>query len=229
MCECIGLGTESNLVVSPDYVHRWVDALMLQHGLGELGIGVSAEVADALVVVLGNGASVFGIRDLASFCTQHGTSGANLHRKSSSPFAMPLANRSDSLHVADSTERASKVSERLPDGNAHEASLIGGNNKLSALINSSSSNGNRRMKWNFPRRKQLKQRGLRETEYSIQEDSLSLVSLEVTNAGERISRPPDDASTQRDISQTHRWDELPFWARESSRRALRQLMGHHTR
>lgn len=206
---------------------------MLQNGLGQLGIGVSVEVADALVLMLGNGTSTsFRIRDLASFCAQYGTSSGILDESPSPPFAVPTVYRPDSRQVEDSPERVLIVSEQLPDGSAHVAATTNGQNKLSALATSASAIGNRRKKWKFPRRKQMKQQGLRETDFSNRDDSLFLAYSEVTKAPERMSRPLVSVfteSTHRDIAQAHRWDDLPFWARESSRRALRELMHHHTR
>lgn len=215
------------------YLRRCVDAHSLQDGLENLGIGITTDVAHALVRLVGNDTSAsFRLRDLASFCANYDSSSGRLHGKLPSPMNLATVNPPDNPHGADSTERVPSILERSPDGVADEAITRGSDPDLTRVTTPTDAVSSCGRGQKFSPRKGVKNQRVLKTEDSTQEDAPPFAWFEVSKAPHRISGPAVAAfarSKQSNISQTNGWGDLPCWVRESSKMALRQLMGRHIR
>lgn len=145
---------------------------------------------------------------------------------------LATGNPSDSPDGADSTERVPDFFERSPDGIADEAITTGGDPQFNTLTSPADAVSTCGRGQKFSPGEGVKNRRVLETEVSTQEDALPLAWFEVSKVPRRISGPAVAVfagSKQVDTAQTSSWGDLPCWARESSKIALRQLMERHER
>lgn len=165
---------------------RYVSSYELKEGLLKFGIGVSDEVADALLKDLG-GATQFTALDLASFVGH--------------------------VSEASSVRRVKPYQGKRPVGsNASENGLE--HERIAPSHSRNDEVGGVRMPAVATPQQQGREHGA----------ASGRTGEEEVSSDEVDSRPRSQTPSRK-----FRWDELPSWARKSSKRALQELMGHHQR
>lgn len=197
----------------------------MKHGFAKLGIGVSAELADALVPLPGTHRSTsFRVEDLTSFLARHGASGRDLDKITSIGHRPVEAHRNDSImgmptrlgnapHIIDNSSGATKKggesTTRESCRNKRKGASRNKRERQPSQIAGCSKGGH-----------SLTPIGGNNALSPAGSSPLGLATSLNSRAGTKAQREG--------AVRTHRWDELPFWARKSSRGALRELVDHHT-
>lgn len=173
----------------------------LKRGLLKLGIGVSNKVAEKLVQELG-GTFHFAANDLASF-TQHVGDG-RVHVRSSAKRTKASAGNNSSTGGPFSARGELCVSEQK--------------DKVRFSPNDGEAEGG------------ALEIDIATPQQDGQEQGVTC-SGGLGCAGDDTVSPLvlDTRSRLQDHPTKFLWDDLPCWARESSKKALRELMGHHQR
>lgn len=217
-----------------------MDSTKLKNGLKKIGVGVSIEVANDLVIELGGiNATYFNVYDLVSFCTRCGFGDGSLqatfptrhwwlrklktsekNRELTSRNVPPIMD--DSL-IRENERLVQQAQEKrsVPDTDAVQE---GG---IHILPRAAQTAGYR---------KQAK------PDISIHREAISNSAWQ---ASSRLDGTVDEKKTnelrgvfgtsslnrlkRRDYLGKFPWNDLPRWARQASRKALRELMGQHKR
>lgn len=226
---------------------------MLQNGLEKLGIGVQAEVADALLHILGSSTTAsFGARDLASFCTRRGIRVGKLFEIPASSHHVPtrdLPAGGPQSHEPVSNQRVLGSSDRvrgeIVDTTMKERGRIAQVRETHPITDGTNPSATRSLSCSkftntslpvsdcSTGRKKLptvRTRGVYSSPsptFPITRDSAQPTSsIQLHNM---ISTLTVNGSHQQEVTRRHPWEFLPYWARDSSRRALLELMGNHKR
>lgn len=180
---------------------RFVGSSDLKRGLLKLGIGVSSKVADTLIKELG-GTTHFTAHDLASFTQLVGDCKVNV--RSSARRTTASAGGGSAAGAPFSSQGELSVDEQTDESivSPNDSKVEGG--ALEQHISTPHQDG--------------REQG-------------------VTLSG-GLGRTDDDTTSplvlgtrpcSQDQPTEFLWDDLPCWAREASKRALRELMVHHQR
>lgn len=180
---------------------RFASSCDLKRGLLKLGIGVSNKVADTLLRELG-GTIHFTAHDLASF-TQHVGNCQN-HVRSSARRTKASAGENSATCGPPSFQREFSVDEQKDEAIVRPHSNEGERGALEPGILTPRHDG--------------REQGVPCSDEVGRTDDDTVPQLVL---GAR-SRPQDHATK-------FPWDDLPCWARESSKNALHELLGHHQR
>ena len=201
--------------------NRYVDSCALKKGLTTLGIGVSTEVANALIIRIGGEcATSFSISDLSAFA-HHGVSGGELQ-------GHMLEGRERSRGEPPAEKQSIPSCDLLSPvvgGPVRKAQKC----RLEADAQQASTRSVR------PRNGYAGDRQGQTQFALLQRDSPNPVYTSPLNMLDTIdvSTPPSLSITNqkftRDFPDKHGWDDLPCWARQASKNALAELMGHHKR
>lgn len=181
---------------------RLADSKTLKQGLTKLGIGISDEVAEALLLELkGSTGSHFSARDLASFCGWHVVGGDELDACSLGRHCWEQRVVRSSNYVKPQEPQDRRVAD-TPMSNTSVQPDTG-------------------QAWG---------RRDREGEELASRTSRGAVLSQLFRCFEEpIPRKgcPKNPDESPDYGRKFRWDDLPTWARHTSRNALRELMDHH--
>lgn len=179
---------------------RFVGSCDLKRGLLKLGIGVSNKVADTLLQEVGGGIH-FTADDLALFTGHIGD--FKVHAPSSARRTKASAGKRSATVGPFSSPGDCSIDEEKDEAVVHPYHNEGGGGALE--LDSSTS------KQDLRQRVTTRSVGLGRTD-----DGVSSLVL-----GTR--------ARAQDHPTKYFWDELPCWAREASKSALRELMSHHQR
>lgn len=180
---------------------RFVDSCALQKGLVKFGVGVSAELARELVQELG-GTAHFTASDLASLI-QHGVSDGQVRvHPSAMRTQLYQGEKTTAGEVGPSTGEPSVVAT-TNESVVHQINEAGDGLPTPYIATP-------------------QQRGPGQG---------VIFTAKMGTVGEETA--PSEVlrvrSPSKDPSPKCRWDDLPCWARQSSRSAVQELMGHHER
>lgn len=181
---------------------RFVGSCALQRGLMKLGIGVSTELAGELLQELG-GAAHFTASDLASFA-RHGVGDGKVGVRSS--------RMRPQLH-----QGKTNMAGGLFPSQGESSVVVQTSESIVRRQNNEAEDGRCKPYTTIPQQDDPEQR--------------IVCSARMGRAGEETAQSDvlRGRSSSKYPSPKFRWDELPCWARQSSRTALQELMGHHQR
>lgn len=226
---------------------------MMQNGLEQLGIGVPVEVAGALLHMLGSdNAESFGARDIASLCARYGTSVGKLDETPLSSHHVTtrdLPAAGHQFHETVSTERMPAISDHghgaVVDATMAECESVTSQvRETHTMTDGTKSSAKRTLVCNrsfkglsvshCPTQGEkfavAQTRGVHSSwlpTFSTTSDStLSTCPVQLHNMIDTLAV---NESKQQQVTRRHPWDFLPYWARESSRQTLRELIHNHTR
>ena len=194
--------------------NRYVDSCALKKGLTTLGIGVSTNVSRALVLKLGGErATSFSVSDLSRFA--HDFEGHIPERRERSFGEIRAENKS----IPACDLRSPVVGDPARKTQ---------NCRLAAYTEQKSKLGDR------PRTGYAGNRlGKTQIATPHRDDQNSTgtphLDLDTVDATMTAALPSSYQMGLRHFPNKHRWDDLPCWARQTSRNALGELMGHHKR
>lgn len=211
---------------------------MLRKGFAKLGIGIPAGVAGALVLELGGVNAVqFSASDLALFCARCG---------------IPVSRFRGNAPVRGDRSQGMLTGETLQSRDVHPTTENSLDIRHKDIIPHTHTNrpvarlGEMSKRKIRPQTSLSKDRATNGGEQGYSElvtpthQAPRSSSSATSNTGEMIQTPtppglqqpqatPHVKSTERDTTRAFRWDNLPKWARQTSKSALLALMDHHKR
>lgn len=211
---------------------------MLRKGFAKLGIGISAGVAGALVLELGGVNAVqFSASDLALFCARCGVPGSRIREnapvRGDRSQGMLTGGTLHSRDVHPTTENSLEIRHKGIIPHTHITRPVARLGEMSKrkLRPQTSLNKDRAASDGV--------QGYSELVTPMHQAPRSSSSA-TSNTGDVIQNPttrglqqpqatPHVKSTERDKTRAFRWDNLPKWARQTSKSALLALMDHHKR
>lgn len=209
---------------TPCVNNRCIDSSALKKGLTTLGIGVSTEVSKALVLKLGGErATAFSISDLSTF-THHGIGGSDCQAYKSERSERGERSCGETRAQNESIPRCDLRSLAV-DGPARKTQKP----RLAVDAEQRSKRSDHLRKGdvaNWQGKTQIA------TPQRDDQNSACVPPLNLFGTVDATTTAALPSSNQMDISEIpkkHRWDDLPCWARQASRNALGELMGHHKR